>query len=43
MWYRYYVLRYENGKMRLVETVPGMGRGEIKGNGGRGQFNYDIL
>jgi hypothetical protein len=21
----YYVLRYENGKMRPVETVPGMG------------------
>jgi hypothetical protein len=27
----YYVLVYENGKMRTVETVPGMGQG-IKGN-----------
>jgi hypothetical protein len=23
----YYALMYENGKMRLVETVPGMGGG----------------
>jgi hypothetical protein len=22
---KYYVLMYENGKMRLVETIPGMG------------------
>jgi hypothetical protein len=25
MWWKYYVLRYENGKMRPVETIPGMG------------------
>jgi hypothetical protein len=31
MWWKYYVLRYENGRMRLVETIPGMGRGENKG------------
>jgi hypothetical protein len=24
----YYVLMYGNGKMRPVETVPGMGRGD---------------
>jgi hypothetical protein len=24
----YYVLMYENGKMRAVETIPGMGEGE---------------
>jgi hypothetical protein len=30
----YYVLMYENGKMKPVETIPGMGGGEIKGNGG---------
>jgi hypothetical protein len=24
----YYVLMYKNGKMRHVETVPGMGKGE---------------
>jgi hypothetical protein len=23
----YYVFMYENGKMRYVETIPGMGRG----------------
>jgi hypothetical protein len=23
--YRYYVLMYENGKMRPVEAIPGMG------------------
>jgi hypothetical protein len=25
MWWEYYVLMYENGKMRPVETIPGMG------------------
>jgi hypothetical protein len=29
-----YVLMYENGKMRPVETIPGMGRGGIKENYG---------
>jgi hypothetical protein len=33
---------YESGK-RCVETVPGMGGGEIKENDGGGEFNYDIL
>jgi hypothetical protein len=33
---------YENGEMRPAETVPGMGNGEIKNDGG-GKFNYDIL
>jgi hypothetical protein len=37
----YYVLMYENGKMRPVETIPGM-RGWIKKNDGGGEFNYDI-
>jgi hypothetical protein len=32
---------YENGKMRPVETIPGM-RGWIKKNDGGGEFNYDI-
>jgi hypothetical protein len=31
---------YENGKMRPVETIPGMG---IKENDGRGESNHDIL
>jgi hypothetical protein len=29
---------YVNGKMISVETVPGMGREEIKENGGRGRI-----
>jgi hypothetical protein len=29
--------------MRPVETIPGMGGGEIKENDGGGEFNYDIL
>jgi hypothetical protein len=29
--------------MRPVETIPGMGKGEIKENDGGGEFNYDIL
>jgi hypothetical protein len=33
---------YVNGKMRLVETVPGMGGGGIK-NSGRGELKYDIF
>jgi hypothetical protein len=39
----YYVLMYENGKMRPVETLPGMGGGRIKENDGGGEFNCDIL
>jgi hypothetical protein len=33
---------YVNGKVRPVETIPGMG-GRIKENDGGGEFNYDIL
>jgi hypothetical protein len=32
---------YENGKMRPVETIPGMG--EMGMNDGGAEFNYDIL
>jgi hypothetical protein len=38
----YYVLIYENGKMRPVETLPGMGGGRIKENDGGDGFNYDL-
>jgi hypothetical protein len=31
----------ENGKMRTVQTILGMGTGRIKNDGG-GEFNYDI-
>jgi hypothetical protein len=34
---------YVNGKMIAVETVPEMGGGRIKENGGRGEFKYDIF
>jgi hypothetical protein len=34
---------YENGKMRFVETIPGMEGGRIKENDGGGEFNCDIL
>jgi hypothetical protein len=32
-----------NGKMRPVETIPGMGEGVIKENDGESEFNYDTL
>jgi hypothetical protein len=25
LWWKYYILMYENGKMRPVETISGMG------------------
>jgi hypothetical protein len=34
---------YENGKMRHVKTIPGMGEERIKDSDGGGEFNYDIL
>jgi hypothetical protein len=34
---------YENGKMRPVETTPGMRGGRIKENDGGGDFNHDIV
>jgi hypothetical protein len=34
---------YINGKMRPAETITGVGRGGIKENDGRGEFNYDTL
>jgi hypothetical protein len=39
----YSVLMYENGKMRPVDTTPGMGERGIKENDGGGEFNHDIL
>jgi hypothetical protein len=38
----YYVLMHENGKMRPVETIPGMGERD-KGEWWRGEFNHDTL
>jgi hypothetical protein len=34
---------YESGKMRPVETIPGMRSRRIKENDGGGEFSYDIL
>jgi hypothetical protein len=34
---------YVNGKMRPVETIPGVGGREIKENDGRDEFKYDIF
>jgi hypothetical protein len=34
---------YVNGKLRPVESIPGMGGGRIKENDGGGEFNYDLL
>jgi hypothetical protein len=31
MWWKCYVQLYENGNMRPVETIPGMGSREDKG------------
>jgi hypothetical protein len=33
----------ENGKATPVETIPGMGRREIKENDGGGEFHYGVL
>jgi hypothetical protein len=43
IWWTYYILIYVNGKMRLVETIPGMGKGGIKKNDGGGEFNCAIV
>jgi hypothetical protein len=37
------VLRYENRKMRCVETVPGVGERGIKENDAGGELKYDIF
>jgi hypothetical protein len=34
---------YVDGKMRPAETIPGMGREEIKANDGWDEFKYDIF
>jgi hypothetical protein len=34
---------YENGKLRLVEKILGIGEGRIKEYDGGCEFNYDIL
>jgi hypothetical protein len=36
IWWKDYILLYENGKMRHVVTIPGMGKGENKREWWRG-------
>jgi hypothetical protein len=36
---KYCVHMYVNGKMRPVQTIPGMWKGRKKGNDGGGTFN----
>jgi hypothetical protein len=38
-----YVLMYENGKMRHVETIQECGKWSLKETDGGDEFNYDIL
>jgi hypothetical protein len=39
VWWKYYVFIYENGIIRLVETVLRRGRGRIKEKEGAGESN----
>jgi hypothetical protein len=41
--WKYYVPMNENGKMRPVESILGIGERGIKENDGGGEFNYDVL
>jgi hypothetical protein len=41
MWWKYYVLMYENGKMRPAKTISGMGVGVIKENNGGSEFFFN--
>jgi hypothetical protein len=41
MWWKYYVVMHVNGKMRAVESILRIGRGD-KRERWRGEFNYDI-
>jgi hypothetical protein len=34
---------YVYGKMRSIETIPGIGKWELKENDGGDEFNYGIL
>jgi hypothetical protein len=34
---------YENGTMRPIETIPRMGVGRIKGNGGQQLVNFTLF
>jgi hypothetical protein len=42
-WCKYCVHMYVNGKLRSVETMPGVGGGRIKENNWGDDFKYDIF
>jgi hypothetical protein len=42
IWCKYCVHMNVNGKKIPVETISQTGGGELKENGGRGEFKYDI-
>jgi hypothetical protein len=43
IWHKYCIYIYVNGKMRPVESIPGMGVDGTKGNDWGGEFKYDIV
>jgi hypothetical protein len=43
IWCKYCVHMYVNGEMRPIETLPGMGEGNNKGEWWKGEFKFDIL
>jgi hypothetical protein len=43
IWWKYFLIKYKNGKLRPVETIPRMGGREIKENDRGGKFNYDTV
>jgi hypothetical protein len=43
IWCKYCVHMCINGKMKPIETIPGIGSWKIKENDGWGKFNYDTL
>jgi hypothetical protein len=42
MWWKYYVLMYENGKLRLLKLFQEWEEGN-KGERWKGEFKYDLL
>jgi hypothetical protein len=43
IWYKFFAPMYVNGKMRPLETTPGIGGGKIKKNEGGSEFKYNIF
>jgi hypothetical protein len=43
MWSEFYVLTYDNGKVKSVETIARMEEERLKENDRGGEFNSDIL